>query len=976
MALNINTNIGALGAAAAASQSARSMESAMERLASGLRINTAADDAAGVSIATRMESQIRGLNQAIRNAGDGQSMADTAEGAMVEITNMLQRMRELSLQASNSINNPQDRAALNAEVSQLVAEIDRIANQTKFNDQRILDGSLSGQIQAGKDAGDTITFQVSDVSAGSLGRTALTNSSLSIVEAKAQGTVATETVARLSFSGPDSYSFKVSGISVAGTLSTATMTTDMRNLATTINNNLTSAGVTNVTAEAKNGVIELRNTQGDNIAVTNFASTGNGTAQFDVISGGGDSVHLNDATAVQTSTTALGTESSSTGVTLKLEASKAFSFKANGASVDIATTDNAAAIKAKLEAALGSGYEVYDSVTVASAALAAAGTGFTAGSATGIAADEFLIFNNTSGKAINITQFQALGAREAGTAGTIRVAGNDTEALLIDGTNQFTVADATAGSTTEIDLAFNSTTSDYQLIIDGAAVLITGDDLTSGNAAAKLIADLNSIADGGFAVGGLGSLGNDNATAPVGDTAEATLTYEIVQNGSSINIKKAGGKGDITAKIVVNAAEVAAADTALSGADLITGESVSTNAPSLSVGTGVAAFTAVAAPTGSFFVNDDTTGAKLAASVVNLNETGAAVFQTQTATATKATLATSGNGTYSFKITDNTNTTAQITTAVAGGSAAQMVADINAETTAAGINTVATLDPNDSTAVILTNSDGKAVKLTTFSSPSSETILFSPSAGQGQAVKLDDNSYLASATATAAGLADATVAGMLFSAEDFTSFKISDGVATATVRRVATDSGNQGAALQTEVRSALTAAGITDITVSASATGGKTTLTFENSKGGVIDISDFKTDGSANAIFSPASGQGAARILDDNGTNNATGLSVADIDISALSSASSALEIIDNALQQINDERANLGAISNRLNYAIDNLTNVVINTESAKSRIMDADFAAESTNLAKSQILQQASMAMLAQANASKQGVLSLLQG
>ena len=99
----------------------------MERLSTGLRINTAADDAAGVSISTRMEAQIRGLNQAIRNAGDGQALADTAEGAMTEITNMLQRMRELSVQASNDTYNLQDRTNLNSEVNQLKAEIDRIA---------------------------------------------------------------------------------------------------------------------------------------------------------------------------------------------------------------------------------------------------------------------------------------------------------------------------------------------------------------------------------------------------------------------------------------------------------------------------------------------------------------------------------------------------------------------------------------------------------------------------------------------------------------------------------------------------------------------------------------------------------------------------------------------------------------------------------------------------------------------------------
>ena len=115
------------------------MEKAMEQLSSGKRINSAADDAAGLSIATRMESQLRGLQQAISNAGDGQNMAATAEGSMDEITNMLQRMRELALQASNDTMNDQDRGNLNNEMSQLKAEIDRVVETTAYNNVKLLD---------------------------------------------------------------------------------------------------------------------------------------------------------------------------------------------------------------------------------------------------------------------------------------------------------------------------------------------------------------------------------------------------------------------------------------------------------------------------------------------------------------------------------------------------------------------------------------------------------------------------------------------------------------------------------------------------------------------------------------------------------------------------------------------------------------------------------------------------------------------
>jgi flagellin len=124
MALVVNTNIASLTAQNHLSASRKEMETAMERLSSGSRINSAADDAAGLAISTRMDAQIRGMTKAVQNANDGISLTQTAQGAQKEITEMLQRMRELAVQSSNSTNNATDRAALDAEVQQLVTEID------------------------------------------------------------------------------------------------------------------------------------------------------------------------------------------------------------------------------------------------------------------------------------------------------------------------------------------------------------------------------------------------------------------------------------------------------------------------------------------------------------------------------------------------------------------------------------------------------------------------------------------------------------------------------------------------------------------------------------------------------------------------------------------------------------------------------------------------------------------------------------
>lgn len=170
MPLVVNSNISSLNAQRQLLQSGSELDKTSERLASGKRINSAADDAAGLAISNRQTSQIRGLNQAIRNANDGVSLIQTAEGALDETTNILQRMRELSIQSANGIYSDTDRATLDAEVQQLKAEIDRIADTTSFNGQKILNGSLGDvALQVGSEANQTIDFSIQGFNASSLG---------------------------------------------------------------------------------------------------------------------------------------------------------------------------------------------------------------------------------------------------------------------------------------------------------------------------------------------------------------------------------------------------------------------------------------------------------------------------------------------------------------------------------------------------------------------------------------------------------------------------------------------------------------------------------------------------------------------------------------------------------------------------------------------------------------------------------------
>jgi flagellin len=182
MALVINTNAMSLNAQRNLTTSGSQLATSLQRLSSGLRINSAKDDAAGLTISDRMTTQISGLNQAARNANDGISLAQTTEGALQEVTSNLQRIRELAVQSANATNSDNDRAALDQEVQQRIAEIDRIASQTSFNGRKVLDGSFGGAtFQVGANVGETISLALdSSVKATAIGQMAVATGSVDL----------------------------------------------------------------------------------------------------------------------------------------------------------------------------------------------------------------------------------------------------------------------------------------------------------------------------------------------------------------------------------------------------------------------------------------------------------------------------------------------------------------------------------------------------------------------------------------------------------------------------------------------------------------------------------------------------------------------------------------------------------------------------------------------------------------------------
>ncbi|MDA9164981.1 flagellin [Alphaproteobacteria bacterium] len=226
---SVNTNMGAVVSAANMAKFGRELDTSIERLSSGLRINSAKDDAAGMAIVSKMEAQVRGVTQAIRNATDSQKLIDTSEGAHVETLNILQRMRELAVQASNDTNQALDRSFLNAEATQLIAEIDRIANQTTWNSEKILDGNFSSkQFQLGANKNEKVTYSIDSAKSAAIGNYEV-NGTADVESTSSSGILAhTLTVSGYIGSSTVSVSAGASAADVVSSINTKTASTGVK----------------------------------------------------------------------------------------------------------------------------------------------------------------------------------------------------------------------------------------------------------------------------------------------------------------------------------------------------------------------------------------------------------------------------------------------------------------------------------------------------------------------------------------------------------------------------------------------------------------------------------------------------------------------------------------------------------------------------------------------------------------------------
>jgi flagellin len=325
----VNTNVGSLIAANALGAQNKNMQSSIEKLSTGLRINSASDDVAGMAIASKMESTIRGLSQAIRNSSDGKNMLDTVEGASLETVNILQRIRELAVQAANDTNTGLDRSFLQKELTQLVAEVDRISSHTTWNGKKLLDGTFtSNQIQIGMFNDEDITISVDSSASGSIGNYEVNSFNevdlhatagaaviadnvftiagaigsktvtATAATAKQQAAIINENTAETGVSATAVTKIKVNGLAAGGAFAvsgayslalqgtntaattvsfTIDVATDMRALRDAVNN---VSGTTGIVAKmgSTNADVVLTHSTGEDIVITAFGGPGTETA--------------------------------------------------------------------------------------------------------------------------------------------------------------------------------------------------------------------------------------------------------------------------------------------------------------------------------------------------------------------------------------------------------------------------------------------------------------------------------------------------------------------------------------------------------------------------------------------------------------------------------------------------------------------------------------------------------------------------
>ena len=915
---SINSNINALRAATSLSVNSKTLDTAMNRLSTGLRINSSKDDAAGLAISQRMTADIRGLAVAIRNANDGISLAQTAESALGEVSNMLQRMRELSVQASNGTMSGTNRTALQAEFTQLVAEIDNIAMKTNFNGINLLDGSAKGlTLQTGASEGDTVNLSIGAMSAKMLGLQGFKIEGQ--LTSGRVGTLAANMAANdVLINGKPAFTAQLNNVFTAADLAIA------------INSNV---GSHNVKAIAFNSV------QGASPTSNIFTSS-------DLIINGD----------------AIGAASSVEEMVSNINR-------------DVAGINAALTEDGSIELSNDTGLDIVITGTGAFKA------GFSGSTGTPATSRGYVTLKNMDGGDITI-KANNLSNGFLGGLGTI----SDVQALglneTLDGTS-FSGAKVTNSALTVSD----------EVLINGVQVGVT----SSGSAASKAEA-INAIFDQtGVGASALtqvkvaldmtarpqAAVKQVTSFATFPGTVEADERYQININGYMIDIDNTNTGTTISDLAAQNlgasvAAAVAAQATSPTRASALSSAMASVINEDR---TAQAMVTATSTVDGQLILTATAAGSPFQADLKLTDATSDANFYQP-----NTIMANRFDGSDDLKINGKT---IDITSAT---DVNQIVSIINLS---AVPGVVASADNVGN--LILTSISGEDVKVenlsedttnrfvTSVKTLSDESSVNVTTFKVGGTIEADDVFEIevnGTIVSVAAGSTDVstvaqTIAAAIVANATVNAIAVATSASDGTITLTGV-TGNTGTMFNVKVASkeALAAAfeGVGGVvfggqkpidgqTVQLLTNGINTSgnITLSSSTGGEIRIEE-KVAGSAVKIgLSP---QG--------GSSTSVG---GELSIGTQDAAMRSLTSIDSALDQVSLQRADLGAIQNRLDATINNLTSSSTNMTTARSRILDTDYSAETTALNRAQIIQQAATAMLAQANQQPQMVLSLLK-
>ena len=834
MSLVVNTNVSSLTAQRALAYADSLQGEAMTRLSTGSKINSASDDAAGLAIAQRMTSQVNGLNMAIKNANDGISLTQSVEGALVEVSDMLQRLRELSVQAANDTNTGVDRKAIQEEVDLLVAEISRVSSNTRFNNQKVLDGSfLNKTIQVGTQGGEVINVGLDSSSADQLGAYSISGDLIQAKIGYGSGQLVNQTDA--------SDDVIINGDSVSRTINVAA-NDSAQAVAAKINS---VSGETGVTAEAKT---YARFYSTSAIEETISVKINNKTTGDFVLS----SSNVNDAIDK------INAISGTTGVTASAnEENQVVLYSASGA--DILVENEKASTKLRLKTVGNDGL-----ATVAKQAT------HSKGDMSAEFADDtaHTITNNTTGATHTFTT----GANTTENAFTYSTKINDALGATV-GTkaNRVSTDDVTSIATGSYYLTHKSTGDVFELSL-GAA--------NQGGWTSAIAA----------------------ATYEGGEHDGQTRNLSTMLTTSTV-----GGKLQVTGSRVFGDFDIFS--------DSITSQNIMNLSSTLnSVGVEGTGIEVTSAANGAA-----TTEMGVGAAVIAANDVTAANMMNHLQTT--ASVGTLSGTTFTF--TEEMSVTLEASAATTDGTIT----------------------------LVGTDRDGRAV---------SETIDTSAAAAVSSVFQYKTLTSMTANTAQAAGTA--TISFKNNAASDTFTFlgarELGDFKIGTTADPATNVLGNLTAGDVDTQDLELGVAGLSD---SGTIQG---TLNLSSSK--IFSVTQSGTEESYS---------GGPQNDNYFTTGSATLNTVSNVDLRTQGSASAAIATIDGAIEKISSMRADLGAIENRLEHTVSNLMNISENTEAARSRIQDADFASESAKLSKAQVLKQAGVGMLAQANASSQLILQLLQ-